>query len=306
MNRRTLLLRSAQAAAVAAVSSWAAPLLAAPRSRRFKIGACEWMLGKGGDPASLTVARQIGLDGVQVDMGTVANDMHLRRPEVQKAYLEASKRTGVEIASLAEAAFWDAPLCTDPRAAKWLDESIDVCKALGVTVTMPACFEVDLSNKAATDRFVSVLKKIAPKAEKRGITIGLENWLSADDHKRLLDRIGSPAVKVYYDVGNSTDKGRDVPKEIRSLGKLICEFHFKDGKHLLGQGRIDFKQVRKSLDDIHYSGWLHLESAAPHGVVADYTTQLKFLRGLFPAESERKRKPRSPKPDGQNGKEIKP
>ena len=58
------------------------------------------------DPASLAVAKQIGLDGVQVDMGTVANDMHLRRPEVQKAYLEASKRTGVAIASLAEAAFW--------------------------------------------------------------------------------------------------------------------------------------------------------------------------------------------------------
>ena len=27
---------------------------------------------------------------------------------------------------------------------------------------------------------------------------------------RLLDRIGSPAVKVYYDVGNSTDKGYNV------------------------------------------------------------------------------------------------
>jgi L-ribulose-5-phosphate 3-epimerase len=289
MNRRTLLLRSAQAAAfAAAIPSWI-PLLAAPRSRRFKIGACEWMLGKGCDPASLAVAKEIGLDGVQIDMGTVANNMHLRRPEVQKAYLEASKRTGVEIASLAEAAFWDAPLCTDPRAAKWLDESIDVCKALGLTVTMPACFELDLHDKTRTDHFVAVLKKVAPKAEKLAVTIGLENWLSADDHRRILDRIGSPAVKVYYDVGNSTDKGRNVPKEIRALGKLICEFHFKDGRHLLGQGRIDFKQVRKALDDIHYSGWLHLESAAPSGVVADYTTQLQFLRGLFSPEAKRQR-----------------
>jgi L-ribulose-5-phosphate 3-epimerase len=285
MNRRTLLVRSAQAAAFAAVPSWATPLLAAPQSRRFKIGACEWMLGKPHSPASLAVAKEIGLDGVQVDMGSVANDMHLRRPEMQKAYLEASKQTGVEIASLAEAAFWDAPLCSDPRAAKWLDESIDVCKALGVTITMPACFELDLNDRPGSDRFVAVLKKVAPKAEKLGVTIGLENWLSAADHKRILERIGSPAVKVYYDVGNSTDKGRDVLKEIRELGKLICQFHFKDGKHLLGQGRIDFKQVRKALDDIQYSGWLHLESAAPHGVVADYTTQLKFLRGLFSSVS---------------------
>ena len=26
----------------------------------------------------------------------------------------------------------------------------------------------------------------------------------------IIQRVGSPAVKVYYDVGNSTDKGRSV------------------------------------------------------------------------------------------------
>jgi sugar phosphate isomerase/epimerase len=289
INRRTLLVRSAQAAAVAVAGAAWTPLLAGPQSRRFKIGACEWMLGKPCDPASLAVAKEIGLDGVQVDMGTVANNMHLSRPRIQKAYLEASRRTGVEIVSLAEAAFWDAPLCSDPRAAKWLDESIDVCKALGVTITMPACFELDMNDSAGVKHFVAVLKKVAAKAEKQGVTIGLENWLSADDHRRLLDRIGSPAVKVYYDVGNSTDKGRNVLKEIRALGKLICEFHFKDGRYLLGQGRIDFKQVRKALDDIHYNGWLNLEAAAPNGIVADYKAQLKFLRGLFPANTGSKR-----------------
>ena len=189
---------------------------------------------------------------------------------------------------MAEAAFWDAPLCTDPRAAKWLDQSIDVCKALGLTITMPACFELDMRDTAGIDHFVAVLKRIAPKAEKLGVTIGLENWLSAEDHRRLLGRIGSSAVKVYYDVGNSTDKGRDVVKEIRSLGKLICEFHFKDAGHLLGQGRIDFRKVRKALDDIGYSGWLNIEAAMPHGVVADGKTQLEFLRGLFPAKTESK------------------
>jgi sugar phosphate isomerase/epimerase len=285
INRRTLLVRSSQGAVAALLGTACSPLLAAPQSRRFRIGACEWTLGKPCDPASLTVAKQIGLDGVQIDMGTVANDMYLRRREVQKAYLQASKRTGVAIASLAEAAFWDAPLRSDRRAARWLDDSIDVCKALGLKITMPACFELDMSDTAGIDHFVAVLKRVAPKAEKLGVTIGLENWLSADDHRRLLDRIGSPAVKVYYDVGNSTDKGRDVVKEIRSLGKLICEFHFKDGKYLLGQGRIDFRKVRKALDDIGYSGWLNIEAVAPHGVVADYTTQLTFLRGLFPSVS---------------------
>ena len=73
---------------------------------------------------------------------------------------------------------------------------------------MPACFELDMNDTAGVDHFVAVLKRVAPKAEKRGVTIGLENWLSADDHRRLLDRIGSPAVKVYYDVGNRPTRAR--------------------------------------------------------------------------------------------------
>ena len=59
----------------------------------------------------------------------------------------------------------------------------------------------------------------------------MENYLSAEDNMRIIDRVGSPAVKVYYDVGNSTDKGRDILKEIRTLGKLICELHAKDGDY---------------------------------------------------------------------------
>lgn len=281
LNRRTLLVRSMQAAAVAAASPLA-PLFAGSQSRGFKIGACDWSIGKRSDPSALDLAKQMGLDGVQIDMGTEANDMHLRDPKVQKTYLEASKRTGMEIASLAEAAFWQVPLKTDPRAATWLADSIDVCTALGMKVTMPACFELDMNDEAGIDHVVEVLKKIAPKAEKQGVTIGLENWMSAEDHRRLLDRIGSPAVKVYYDVGNSTDKGRDVLKEIRALGKLICEFHFKDGPHLLGQGRIDFKKVREAIDAIEYRGWIQLEAAAPHGLLPDYTKQCEYVRGLFP------------------------
>jgi len=224
---------------------------------------------------------------VQVSMGTVADDMHLRRPEVRKTYLEAAERTGLEIASLAIGEMNSVPLKSDPRAAQWLADSIDVCKALGLTVSMPACFgagDLDMSKTDEIEHLVKVLKDVAPKAEKEGVSIGLENYLSAEDNLRIIERVGSPALRVYYDVGNSTDKGRDIFKEIRSLGKMICEFHFKDGKHSLGQGqgRIDFRRVRKALDDIRYSGWIQLESAAPHGLIPDYTAQCKYLRTLFP------------------------
>lgn len=280
-----MLSQSALAAGAVLGAHRFAPLFAATTARGFKIGACDWSLRKLCDPAAFDVAKRIGLDGVQVSMGSVANDMHLRRPDVQKTYLEAAKRTGLEIASLGIGEMNSVPLKSDPRAASWLADSIDVCTALGLTISMPACFaagDLDMGKTGEIDHLVKVLKDVAPKAEKRGVLIGLENYLSAEDNLRIIERVGSPAIKVYYDVGNSTDKGRDINKEIRLLGKTICEFHFKDGKHLLGQGRIDFRQVRKTLDEIGYRGWIVLESAAPHGLIPDYTAQCKYLRTLFP------------------------
>ena len=123
-----------------------------------------------------------------------------------------------------------------------------------------------------------------PRPRSSGIIIGLENYLSAGDNRKIIDRVGSPKVKVYYDVGNSTDKGRDVAQEIRALGKLICEFHAKDGPHMLGKGRIDFQKVRRAMDDVEYSGWIQLEAAHPHGLIPDYTADAKYLKGIFPVK----------------------
>jgi sugar phosphate isomerase/epimerase len=286
ITRRTMFVRCAQTAAFAAAAGHFEPLLAAPHSRTFKIGACDWSLGKRCDPSAFDMAKAIGLDGVQVEMGTVGNDMHLRHPKVQQRYRDASKRTGLQIASLAIGELNNIPLKRDPRAAGWLSDSIDVCTALGLTVTMPACFatgDLDMRKTAEIDHLVGVLKDVAPKAEKQGVVIGIEDYLSAEDNMRIIDRVGSPAIKVYYDVGNSTDKGRDILKEIRTLGKLICELHAKDAGYMLGQGRIDFRQVRKALDAIDYSGWIQLEAAAPHGLLADYTADRKYLKAIFPS-----------------------
>ena len=285
ISRRTLLGRTTRAAAFATVASRFEPLLAAPKSRWFKIGACDWNLGKMSDPAAFDVAREIGLDGVQVSLGTEANGMHLCKPEIQKAYREAMKRTGLGIGSIAIGECNRVPLKSDPRAARWLADSIGACKAMGVGVVMPACFgagELEMSRTEEIDHLVQVLKDCSAKAQKQGVTIGLESYLSAEDNLKILDRVGSPALQVYYDVGNSTDKGRDIYKEIRMLGKRICEFHAKDGRHMLGQGRIDFKKVRKAMDDIGYSGWIQIEAVAPHGLVKDYRAHYQYLRSCFP------------------------
>ena len=51
---------------------------------RFNIGACDWSIGMRARTDALALAQKLGLDGVQVSMGSVENDLHLRRPDVQQ------------------------------------------------------------------------------------------------------------------------------------------------------------------------------------------------------------------------------
>jgi sugar phosphate isomerase/epimerase len=286
VSRRRMLACSAQAVAALAVSPTLAPLLAAPEQRRFRIGACDWSIGKMADPQAFEVAKQIGLDGLQISLGTAANNMHLRQPAVQQRYRDAAKQSSLEMASLAIGELNSVPYKRDPRTIEWVSDSIDVCQALGVRAVLLAFFsDGDLrDDQPGVDEVVKRLRAVAPKAEEAGVILGIESWLSAEGHLEILDRVGSPAVQVYYDVCNSTDRGYDIFKEIRLLGrKRICEFHAKENGALLGQGKVDFAKVRAALEDIGYRGWIQIEGAVPRGapMLESYQANLKFLRGVF-------------------------
>src|SRR5205814_62042 len=114
-SRREMLKQSARASVTLGLMSRLAPLFAAPAGRRFKIGACDWSIGKMDNPEAFELAKQIGLDGVQVSMGTAANDMHLRQPEVQAKFKQAAKAADLQIASLAIGELNNIPYKSDRR-----------------------------------------------------------------------------------------------------------------------------------------------------------------------------------------------
>jgi L-ribulose-5-phosphate 3-epimerase len=260
--------------------------LLAQSGGRFKIGACDWSIGMRGKPEAMALARQLGLDGAQVSMGNVETDLHLRRPDVQRAYREAADANGVRIAGIALDVMNQVPYKSDPRTEQWVSDSIDVARALNARVVLLAFFERgDLRNDAEGQaEVIRRLKGVARKAEDAGVILGIESWLSAGDHLRIIDAVGSRSVQVYYDVANSTQMGYDINAEIRRLrGGLICEFHAKENGFLLGQGRIDFAAVRKAMDDIDYAGWIQIEGAVPKGkpVVESYIENVRFMRAQF-------------------------
>lgn len=109
-------------------------------------------------------------------------------------------------------------------------------------------------------------------------------WLDVREHRALIDAVGSPHLRVYYDVANSNRMGYDVYAEIRALGRdLICEVHAKEYGFLLGRGRVDFPRVKEALDVIGYEGWVQIEGALPAGMdlMEAYRANSAFLRGVL-------------------------
>ncbi len=288
ITRRQMMVGTARAAAGLAVTCSCAPLAEQEQAKAaagFKLAVCDWTIRKTADPGSFEIAKRIGLDGVQVDFGRGDNRLPLFDEELQQNMLKEARKQKMEIASLAMGVLNGVPYKSDPRAERWVRQGIDVAEAMGVKVILLAFFgEGDLKNdEQGVNMVVQRLRRIAPKAEMADITLGIESWLSAEQHIDIIERVGSPAVKVYYDVANSHKAGYDIYKEIRQIGPLICEFHAKDYDNLYGKGSIDFKEVRLAMDDAGYRGWLVMEGTEfPLGVEESCRYDAEYLRGIFP------------------------
>ena len=147
---------------------------------------------------------------------------------------------------------------------------------------MPFFGKGALTTKEEMDYVGDLLRELGREAEKAKVMLGLEDTISAEDNVRIMDRSRSKAVKTYYDVGNSLNAGFDIFKEMNWLGgKRICQIHLKD-KGYLGDGKIDFALVLKTIRDIGFQGFLNLETSSPSkSIEADMKRNLTFIRRLL-------------------------
>ena len=276
-TRRTFLHTAGLAAA-------AGTALHARRGASIKVGVTDWNLDKSSQLDAVPLAKSLGFEGVQVSLGrkVAGGKLPLDDAGLQGRYLAEAR--DIAIISTCLDILHVNYLKNDQLGQKWVSDGIRVTAALKTSVLLLPFFgKGALSTTGEMNRVADILRELAPEAEKAKVILGLENTISAQDNLRIIERAGSKAISVYYDVGNSTNNGFDIAREIELLGrKNMCQIHLKDNPHYLGEGKIDFGRILHALNDIDYQGWAVLETDAPSkSVEADMRRNLAYLRRLM-------------------------
>jgi L-ribulose-5-phosphate 3-epimerase len=258
------------------------------KTSTLRIGATDWNLRQTGKVEAVALAKSLGFSGVEVSLGRQIRDakLPLDNAELQEEYLKAASLQGIALSGTCLDILHTNYLKNDKLGQKWVADGIPITQKLKARVMLLPFFgKGALTNRQEMDYVADALRDLAPQAEKAGITLGIEDTISAEDNAHILDRVSSPAVKVYYDVGNSTNGGFDVVKEIGWLGaNRICQFHLKDNPNYLGEGPINFPAVMKTIMSLGFDGFANLETDSPSkSVENDMRRNLAYVRSLMSA-----------------------
>jgi L-ribulose-5-phosphate 3-epimerase len=257
-----------------------------------RVGMTDWNLGRRGDITKIALAREIGLDGIQVSVQYPTDGSPtLRDAATQAEFKRAALDNGIQICSLAIGSPGKArlPLHTNPAAAILLVEAVEIARNLGtnnILVPILGDSHIDMTNASQVDTFVVMMKEVARYAEKHGVVVGIEDWISAEDNIKLLDAIGSDYIAVYYDAHNIVARKatNDIYAEPKTLGKRINQVHVKNAEMLLATpgGRIDWPRMAEQFHGIGYRGWYVLETNAPSkDIVADTRANIAYVKKTF-------------------------
>lgn len=228
----------------------------------------------------LEKAKQLGLDFLEISIDE--SDIRLDRlywPEKEKYELRhMSEEIGIPISSMCLSAHRRFPFGSpDPktvaRSMDIMSRAIELSLILGVRVIQLAGYDVyyEQSGPDTVKRYGENLARAAEMAERECIMLANEIMdtpfmNSITKHLVYEERINSPWLRVYPDVGNLTAWGMDVSAELRKGAGSIVQVHLKDTLKVansfpgqfrdldFGEGQVDFAECFRTLEDSGYKG----------------------------------------------------
>ncbi len=243
------------------------------------------------------MARDVGFEGVE---GQTVTD-----PKMAEEIKKAAEDAKIRIHSVMNMAHWDNPLSSsDPavveKSLEGMRTSLHNAALWGADTVLlvPAVVNPQTGYHDAWTRSQRQIRKLIPLAAELKVVIAIEEvWnkflLSPLEMQAYVTEFQSPWIKTYFDVGNVVLYG--YPQDwIRTVGRIIAKVHLKDFKMgkgwspvtaqfvNLGEGDIDWAEVRKAFAEVGYTGWATTElEAGDEAYLRDVSQRVdKLVLGL--------------------------
>ncbi|MFQ5811126.1 MAG: sugar phosphate isomerase/epimerase family protein [Armatimonadota bacterium] len=245
-------------------------------------------------------ARDAGFEAIELALSAKGGLTPATDPGGCEAIAASARDIGIEISSLATLMLWDVSPTDDDPAVR--EEAKGIARAqieraswlgLDAILYIPGYVHVTflpdtpvLSYDVVWDRALEALTELAPFAEQHGVKIGVENvgnmfLMSPLEMRDLIDRVGSPNVGAYVDIGNVVYTMGYPEQWLRILGERVVRIHWKDfqravatleGFCRLGEGDVDFPETLKACDEIGYDGYVVAEMAPYASGLLEHTS----------------------------------
>ena len=233
----------------------------------YSLSSCiEWQFAEAGAlDARLRAAKAAGFE---------LAEFHLWRDKPIDALATALSDTGMRLTSL----------CVDPRRSivdpaereemvAAVRETIAATAKLGKPALIVASgFRVEgMSEAEHFDHAVAALRAAADLAEEAGVLLLLEPLntrlfatmylVSTTLGLDLVEAVGSPNLRLLYDVWHSAVMGEDMRAVLTGRIELVAHVQVADmpDRNEPGTGTVDWKEVTQTLRDLGYTGAIGLE-----------------------------------------------
>ncbi len=284
-------------AIVALLSLWPSEVCAKKKAQapQFRIAACDWMMLKRQKIGEFQLAKDIGADGIEVDMGPLGQrqlfDNKLREPHFQTLFRHTADSLGISVPSMAMSGFFAQSFLKRDNYRELIADCLQSMQVMGATVAfLPLGGSGTQWQQPGSERteMVSRLRDVGEMALAQGKVIAIRTQMPAEESLRLLQEVGSKGITIYYNLQDAVDAHRDVSSELRTLGaENIAQIHasLTDSVTLDKDPRIDMRCVRKTLRKMKWTGWLVVERSRNakdvRNVRGNFSTNVAYLRKIF-------------------------
>ncbi len=267
-------------------------------NQQYRVAACDWMMLKRQKLGEFQLAKDIGADGVEVDMGPLGQrvlfDNKLRETHFQQLFRRTADSLGIAVPSMAMSGFFAQSFLKRENYKDLIDDCLNAMDVMGAQVAfLPLGGSGDEWKQAgeARQEMVRRLHEVGEMALSRGKTIAIRTQQDARADLVLLKAVDSEGVKIYFNLQDAVDQGRCVCKELKRLGREnIAQIHasLTDSVTLDKDPRIDLRKVKRTLDKMKWRGWLVVERSRNaqnvRNVKGNFGTNVAYLKEIFQSE----------------------